>query len=555
VAPSAPSGTPAESSAPGETVARPPPPTAERLEQGRPIVRTIWAGEAHRYRVKLAAGRVAIGAVVQMGIDVELIAFDPAGRRLGEFDSDNGDKGREPFVIVATAGGAYDLEIRPFIERAAGTAPLPISPSPAQGRYEGRLDEVLTADAYAERKARERIASPRLLEAWRTFRARDPTAIAKFWGELKGKAPIIESYPEDPGDVLVTFVLRATAPYVGMFGGPNIREKPLIRLADSDLWYLTARMPADSRFDYAYVVTEDPPPHRLPFRKERAPDPRWTKKQADPNNPFVQGGLSRVELPGAPPQPWILVRPDVPKGKLSQTKLDSAQLKETRRFGVYTPPGYDPKGRYPLLIAFDGEVYGLEPDGLMPVPTILDNMIAEKKIPPVVAALVANQGTRERDLPGSAQFSAFVAKELVPQLRAVYRAGLTPAETIVTGSSFGGLCSSYTAFHHSDVVGNVLSQSGSYQHVLGSIDADLSDSVEGGWLIRNYAIAPKRPIRFYLDAGRFEANLLDSNRHMRDVLVAKGYPVTYVEFSGGHDYGVWRGTISGGLIALLAKRR
>ena len=112
----------------------------------------------------------------------------------------------------------------------------------------------------------------------------------------------------------------------------------------------------------------------------------------------------------------------------------------------------------------------------------------------------------------------------------------------------------YTAFHHSDVIGNVLSQSGSFQFKQGAIGKDLSPYVEGGWLMRELAASPKLPLRIYLDAGRFESpGLLESNRHLRDVLVAKGYPVTYAEFSGGHDYWLWRGTISDGLIALLAK--
>jgi hypothetical protein len=68
-------------------------------------------------------------------------------------------------------------------------------------------------------------------------------------------------------------------------------------------------------------------------------------------------------------------------------------------------------------------------------------------------------------------------------------------------------------------------------------------------------------LRFYLDAGTLEVNsyrdlgdgpsLLVANRHMRNVLRAKGYDVHYVEFSGGHDYISWQGTLADGLQALL----
>ncbi|MBA3501883.1 MAG: DUF3327 domain-containing protein, partial [Deltaproteobacteria bacterium] len=419
-------------------------------------------------------------------------------------------------------------------------------------RYEARV-EILTPDAYADLQAKQRFASTRIRELWAAVRTHRKDAIEKFWKDLDGKSPIVEPYPGDPKDVLVTFVYRSKGPYVGMFGGDGFREQPLVRLGDSDLWTLSMRVPADSRLDYAFVVANSPPDAHRPFTKGFAPDPRFMGRQLDPNNKTQRFGLSRANLPGAAPQPWIEPKADVAKGKITPLKIASKLLEEDRNIGVYTPPGYDPKKRYPLVIAFDGEVYGLEPMVLMPLPTILDNLIAAKKIPPVVAALVANQGTRVRDLPGSAPFSAFLATELVPKMRADYRAGMTAADTIVTGSSFGGLCSAYTALHHSNVIGNVLSQSGSYQYKLGEIENDISPSVEGGWLIRDYATSKKLPIRFYLDAGRFEEDLTTSNRHMRDVLVAKGYPVTYAEFSGGHDYWMWRHTIADGLVALLKK--
>jgi hypothetical protein len=129
-------------------------------------------------------------------------------------------------------------------------------------------------------------------------------------------------------------------------------------------------------------------------------------------------------------------------------------------------------------------------------------------------------------------------------------------QTAIVGASRGGLMAGYIALHLPDIFGSVLSQSGSFGW-------KPEEESEPNWLARQYATHPSFPLRFYLEAGLFETdlmmvdgysiNLLASNRHLRDVLQAKGYPIHYREFSGGHSSVIWRGTLADGLIALLGK--
>ncbi|HSN29265.1 MAG TPA: alpha/beta hydrolase-fold protein, partial [Kofleriaceae bacterium] len=525
------------------SILMPDPPPAERIGLGRSIDAELGA-TPHRYRLELAKDQVARGAVLQQGVDALITVYDPSGKKLGDFDSHTGDQGPEPFTVVGSDAGPYDLEVHAWVDEQGKVA---------TGRITTHIDAIIPRDTYEDELLAKTVDSPRVRELFRALRHHVPGAADAFWKQLVGHEPIVEPYPQDPSTALVTWVMRSPQAYVGMVGGPSAREKPMVRIADSDLFYLSARVPTDARLIYGFIPDSLPPSFHQPHTND-GPD-RYADMELDPNNPRAYIGLSVLELPGAPPATVAEVRPGAAKGTLTEIKIASTALKEDRRVGVYLPPGYDPKQTYPLVIAFDGEVYGLPGQpALVPVPTILDNLLADGKLPPVVAMIVANQNVRDKDLAYSAAFSDFVAGEIVPRARADYHAGLAPAQTLVTGSSLGGLASSFLALHHSDVIGNVLSNSGAYQVRPEQFVRDLPDYPDGERLSGDFVSSPKLPIRFYLDCGVFEDELRDSNRRLRDVLRAKGYDVTYREFSGNHDYGQWRRTIADGLVALLGQR-
>jgi enterochelin esterase family protein len=255
---------------------------------------------------------------------------------------------------------------------------------------------------------------------------------------------------------------------------------------------------------------------------------------------------SFVELSDAPPLIWNTPSPDTPKGKVEITAIQSENIKEEKKLWVYTPTGFSKSGdRYPLLILFDGD------RNLMWMPKILDNLIAQKKIPPMVAVLVDNSvpSARRTELPCNRPFADFLARELVPWAKEKYRTTRDATRTVVAGSSYGGLASVFAGLRHSEVFGNVVSLSGSFWW-------KPEDEKEGQWLVKQVDVSPKLPVRFYLEVGLMEGYSMQitANQHMRDVLSAKGYTLGYSEYDGGHAFLNWSGGMARGLVFLLGTK-
>jgi enterochelin esterase family protein len=272
------------------------------------------------------------------------------------------------------------------------------------------------------------------------------------------------------------------------------------------------------------------------------PDP--TNAATAPPMYGAQTPASLLELPQAPPQPWRHPRPASPTGSLSTHQLTSRLFDNVREVGVYLPPSFAGTDRdLPVAVLLDGDIWLRAR-----VDATMDNLIADGLVPPTVLVMVdsLDSVTRRRELTEHERFETFMCAELMPWIAQRWPITADPARTVIVGQSMGGLAACDLVLRANHRFGLALCQSGSFWWPdSGEFDVD------AGALIRRFVHAPVPPVRIYQEVGLLEDKLLAYNRHLRDVLHARGYPVTYREYHGGHDYACWHGGLADGLANLL----
>jgi enterochelin esterase-like enzyme len=524
----------------------------QSLKINEPADRQLASNSSQSFTLDLNAGDYVAATVDQHG-KTDLTILSPDGSQLRRYPAPAED-GKRLCVFIADTPGTYRIEVT--------------TPSPQPVNYRLTLTKVLSLDDRLKPKPwQDPNPSPRI-DALRKQVASGSADINNFWHQVAQEGtPLVEPMEKDPRHQLVTFLWRGTPLTRNVFpvaslqiGGLHPLDYVFHQIPSTDVWYLTVRLPAGARFTYS-LSPDDP----LIFNGLQ-PE-RFATMQADPLNPHRWGcsaDASRfdcqsiAELPGAAPQPWIVPNPSVAAGTVEKHQIHSDLLGNDHGLSVYIPAGYKPNGApYDLVIIFDESAYLTK----VPTPVILDNLIAASKIPPTVAVLIANPTpeTRLRELSPNPKFADFLAQELIPWIYAHYNVTRDPSKTVVAGSSLGGLTATFAGYKHSELFGEVLCQSGSFwwapDHSAAIADGTLTET---GWMAKQFIASPKLPLRFYMDAGSFEfdangtgGSILETSRHMRDVLLAKGYEVHYQQFVGGHDYLSWRGTFADGLIDLI----
>lgn len=201
-------------------------------------------------------------------------------------------------------------------------------------------------------------------------------------------------------------------------------------------------------------------------------------------------------------------------GKVSDV-LHVAHEGVTRSIRVYHPPGYDENSlrRFPVLYMQDGknlffpkEAFAGNEWQVDETMDRLDQMNAVRKS--IVVGVSPADRMRDYTSPGYHQYGRFLVEKLKPLVDTHLRTLTGPEDSVVMGSSLGGVAAFHVAWQHSSVFGRAACLSTTFGHA-----DDLFERV---------ARDEKRAIRIYLDSGWPKDNYEATNA-MRDLLLSRGY--------------------------------
>ena len=253
--------------------------------------------------------------------------------------------------------------------------------------------------------------------------------------------------------------------------------------------------------------------------------------------------------PGIAREVFGTVDPKNPKTLIVETH----PIDYTRTVTVYVPAQYVAGTEAPFIVMHDGPRG--KPD--MTLPHILDNLIAQKRVPAMVAILISSGGGdaqghergREYDTM-SGLFAEFIENEVLPLVEKNAGVKLTrnPEGRATMGSSSGGSAALAMAWYRTDLYHRVLTTSGTFVNQQWPFNPETPD---GAWGFHSKLIpgSPVKPLRIWMAVGDRDLlnpnvmrddmhDWVEANNRMAKVLQAKGYHYQYVYcLNTGHGIG------------------
>lgn len=345
---------------------------------------------------------------------------------------------------------------------------------------------------------------------------------------VRAQDPPILSSPEVRADRTVTFKFWAPrAREVQLTGNWMGPQPPTAMTKDAaGVWTATAGPFEPNIYEYSFLVDGT-----------RTIDPAckcglmWAGRFAS----------SHFTIPGTPARSWE--PQNQPSGTLHQHRFFSMRQQMTRRFVVYTPPGYDTSGnrRYPVLLLTPGTP-GNESDwtnggGFADI--MFDNLIAAGRMEPMVVVMHASDVFDPPDFRrGDENMRAFetvILNEVLPIVKQRYRTVTDPRMWAIAGVSLGGEFGMYVGLKHPEQFRTIVSLSSS----LVPTASEVAPSFDGRFPLQD----PKRIASGYqliwLGIGT-EDIFYNGSKAFAARLAANRVPHVYKEYRGAHVMPVFR---------------
>jgi predicted alpha/beta superfamily hydrolase len=195
--------------------------------------------------------------------------------------------------------------------------------------------------------------------------------------------------------------------------------------------------------------------------------------------------------------------------------LPSKTSARTHALRVFTPPGYaeNTLASYPVLYMQDGqnlffpqEAFAGQTWKIPETLRLLDAMNLIRRA--ITVGIYPQERIADYTRPGYEEYGRYLAEEVKPWVDANYRSLTDAPNTVVIGSSLGGVVSFYLAWQWPEVFGHA----GCLSSTFGYKD-DLMERV---------ATEERRPIKLYLDSG-WPGDNFEATYAMRNHLLDRGY--------------------------------
>lgn len=276
----------------------------------------------------------------------------------------------------------------------------------------------------------------------------------------------------------------------------------------------------------------------------------------DPQNKVVTRDgpyiMNRLMVPGG--QADVYEVNPVPHGRLTAVWYPSPTIGAERRMMVYTPPGYEKNTqKYPVMYLLHGA--GGDEDVWVSrgrANYILDNLIASGKAVPMIVVITngvpdnagapldrhnvvrktVDTGGFESMLKG--KFEESLIKDIIPYVEQNYRVIADPAHRAITGFSMGGF--------HTQMITNA--NPGKFDYIgvmsMGLFNGpNLPDYNKESHIRQLNALKASKPKVYWVAIGT-EDFLYGTAVKLRALYDEIGFPYTYRETGGRHDWNDWR---------------